>query len=463
DTVDVFLAYEERALRAETEFDEIRALWLIDPVTGERLRALDRAAVYPAKHFVTTEERVQSSLELIESELVERVKYFNTHQKFLEAQRIEQRTRYDMEMMRELGYCSGIENYSRYLSGREPGSRPYCLLDYFPEDYLVIIDESHVTLPQIRGMYHGDRSRKETLVEYGFRLPCALDNRPLTFEEFESMVPQAVFVSATPGEYEQRSSRRTVEQVIRPTGLLDPSVEIRPTEGQVDDLIAEVTRRALSNERVLVTTLTKRMSEDLCRYFEERGIRVKYLHSEIDAIQRVEILKSLRMNEFDCLIGINLLREGLDLPEVSLVAILDADKEGFLRSATALIQTAGRAARHVAGHVILYADRRTAAMDQMIRESDRRRIIQLAYNSKHGVVPQSIQKEVRGGIEEIKKIRMILQEAVGQDEKAYEQTEAIEELESQMEAAAKNLQFERAILLRDRIREIRASMEKERP
>ncbi len=454
DTVDVFLAYEEKGMRFVLEFDVVSEIHIIDPLTGESLQELESAAVYPAKHFVTTEERIEESIKLIDVEVEERVKFFTEQHKFVEAQRIEQRVKYDIEMMRALGYCSGIENYSRYLSGRAPGSRPYCLLDYFPKDYLLVIDESHVTLPQVRGMFNGDQARKQTLVDYGFRLPSALDNRPLRFEEFEKLIPQAIFISATPGPYEIKTSGKMIEQVIRPTGLIDPEVEIRATKGQIDNLIEEVLKRAEIKEKVLVTTLTKRMSEDLTRFLNDRGLRAKYLHSEIDAIERVEILRDLRKGEFDVLVGINLLREGLDLPEVSLVAILDADKEGFLRSETSLIQTAGRAARHVNGHVILYADHVTDAMQKMMDEATRRRKIQVQYNTDHGITPRGIHKKISEGIEGIKKIREVVQEAAGLDDDKLEKVEIIDELERQMEEASRNLQFEKAILLRDRITEM---------
>ncbi|MFT7636973.1 MAG: excinuclease ABC subunit B [Candidatus Omnitrophota bacterium] len=458
DTVDVFLAYEEKAVRVSLEYDEIAKIEYIDPLTNNALQVLDKVAIYPAKHFVTTQERIEESLILIEKELDARIKVFKDNNQFLEAQRIEQRTRFDMEMMESMGYCSGIENYSRILSGRAEGSRPYCLLDYFPDDYLIILDESHVTLPQIKGMYMGDKARKQNLVDFGFRLPSALDNRPLRIEEFEELIPQAVFVSATPSPKEIEMSQTVVEQVIRPTGLVDPEIEIRPSKGQIDDLIQEVIERAAKNQRVLVTTLTKRMSEDLTRFMHDRGVRAEYLHSEIDAIQRVEILRNLRKNEFDCLIGINLLREGLDLPEVSLVAILDADKEGFLRSKTSLIQTAGRAARHIEGHVILYADRVTDSMRGMMTESRRRREIQLKHNTKHGITPQGIQKSISAGIEAIKKVRDIEAEAIGVEDSEYENQEIIQTLESQMEKAARNLHFEKAIELREQLQKIKLGM-----
>ena len=413
DVVEVFLAYEETAIRIEYDWDTIKKISRVNPLTGEMLHPLDTIAIYPAKHFVTTQGRLESALVDIEKELETRLKELQSQNKLVEAQRLEQRTRYDMEMMRELGFCSGIENYSRLITGRPAGSRPYCLIDYFPEDFLTVIDESHISVPQIRGMYFGDRARKETLVEYGFRLPSALDNRPLRFEEFETLVKQIIFVSATPADYEIKKSSLIAEQIIRPTGLLDPSIEIRPTKGQVDDLMEEIRKRAGKKERILVTTLTKRMAEELAKYLENTGIRVRYLHSEIDAIERVEILRDLRLNKFDCLVGINLLREGLDLPEVSLVAVLDADKEGFLRSQTSLIQVAGRAARHVNGHVIMYADTGTESRRKPIGETDRRRKQQLEYNAKNHITPTSIQKEVREGIEAIRKAREIVQESAG--------------------------------------------------
>ncbi len=462
DVVEVFLAYEETAIRVEYDWDTIKKISRINPLTGERLHELDTIAIYPAKHFVTTQTRLERALVDIEKELETRLKELRSQNKLVEAQRLEQRTRYDMEMMRELGFCSGIENYSRLITGRPAGSRPHCLIDYFPEDFLTVIDESHISIPQIRGMYFGDRARKETLVEYGFRLPSALDNRPLRFEEFETLVKQVIFVSATPAEYEIKKSGLIAEQVIRPTGLLDPSMDIRPTKGQVDDLIEEIRKRADKKERILVTTLTKRMAEELAKYLENTGIRVRYLHSEIDAIERVEILRDLRLNKFDCLVGINLLREGLDLPEVSLVAVLDADKEGFLRSQTSLIQVAGRAARHVNGHVILYADTVTESMRKTISETDRRRKLQLEYNAKNHITPTSIQKEVREGIEAIKKAREIVQETTGLPEDLGDVFQVLSDLEGEMEEAARTLQFERAIELRDQIKKIQKKLEKEK-
>ena len=462
DVVEVFLAYEETAIRIEYEWDEIKRLSRMDPLTGKTLHTLESSAIYPAKHFVTTETRLTRALPGIEKELEERLKELHSQNKLLEAQRLEQRTRYDMEMMRELGFCSGIENYSRTLTGREPGSRPYCLMDYFPEDFLTVIDESHITVPQIRGMYFGDRARKETLVEYGFRLPSALDNRPLRFEEFEAFAKQVVFVSATPAVYEAKKSSQVVEQIIRPTGLLDPPIEVRPTKGQIDDLVEEVKKRAKDKERVIVTTLTKRMSEELADYLKRTGIRVQYLHSEIDAIQRVEILRDLRLRKFDCLVGINLLREGIDLPEVSLVVVLDADKEGFLRSQTSLIQVAGRAARHVNGQVILYADTVTESMRNTLQETKRRRKIQTEYNKKNHITPTSIQKEVREGIEAVKKAREIVKETAGLQEGVEDVMQVLSDLEAEMEEAARSLQFERAIFLRDQIKTLQKKLEKEK-
>jgi excinuclease ABC subunit B len=455
ETVDIYLSYEETAVRIILDFDTVVSVHRIHPVTGENIQSLDIIAVYPAKHFVTTEERIEECLPVIERELDQRLEEFKNQHKLLEAQRLEQRTRYDMEMLRSLGYCSGIENYSRILSKREPGSRPFCLLDYFKDDFLTIIDESHVTLPQIRGMHNGDRARKTVLVDYGFRLPSALDNRPLRVDEFDQMIHQALYVSATPSEDEIKKSGQVIEQIIRPTGLLDPTIEVRPTRGQVDNLIEEIGIRAKKSERVLVTTLTKRMSEELSQYLRDLDLRVKYLHSEIDAIERVEILRDLRLGKFDCLVGINLLREGLDLPEVSLVAILDADNEGFLRSFTSLVQTAGRAARHVNGSVILYADRMTKSITKMMEATERQRKIQMEFNQKHGITPLGIQKKITEGIEAIKKARDIVQETTGLDETEYDTHEVIADLEGEMELAARNLQFEKAIVLRNQIKKLK--------
>jgi excinuclease ABC subunit B len=456
DTFEVFPAYRQTAYRIELDADAISSISEINPLSGNVINKIDRVAIYPAKHFVTTQSRLEQAIRSIEEELAGRLKELRASNKLLEAQRLESRTKYDIEMMREIGYCNGIENYSRHISGRPPGSRPWCLVDYFPKDFLLFIDESHVTIPQLHGMYNGDRARKETLVEYGFRLPSALDNRPLKFEEFEKMINQVVFVSATPDEYELgRSDKLVVEQIIRPTGLVDPPIEVRPTKNQIDDLIKEIRERAKRRERVLVTTLTKRLAEDLTRYLADFGIRVKYLHSEIDAIERVEILRDLRMMKFDCLVGINLLREGLDLPEVSLVAVLDADKEGFLRSSTSLIQVAGRAARHINGAVLMYADNMTKSMKKAIEETARRRMIQLEFNRINKVTPRTVQKAIREGIESYKKAKDLMQEAVRMDESRYEIESLAAELEHDMEVAARNLQFERAAVLRDQIAHLR--------
>jgi excinuclease ABC subunit B len=459
DTVDIFPAYTKTAYRVEQSGDRIEHIYEINPLTGRSITKIEKMGVYPAKHFVTTGERIERAVKSIEEELSLRLAELRRQQRLVEAARLESRTRYDIEMMREIGYCNGIENYSRHLSGRPPGSRPWCLIDYFPRDFLTFIDESHVTIPQIRGMYNGDRARKETLVEYGFRLPSALDNRPLKFEEFEQLKNQTVFVSATPDEYEIEKSRgRVIEQVIRPTGLIDPRIEVRPTKNEIDDLINEIRMRADKKERVLVTTLTKRLAEDLARYLKDFGLRVKYLHSEIDAIERVEILRDLRLRKFDCLVGINLLREGLDLPEVSLVVILDADKEGFLRSQTSLIQVAGRAARHINGEVLMYADTLTKSMKKAIDETNRRREIQIEFNKKHRISPRSIEKAVRVGIESYKKAREIISKAIEENDEQYDITSLIGELQHDMEVAARNLQFERAAVLRDQIKELKAKL-----
>lgn len=457
DILEVFPSYSEKALRIEFFGDRIDGIAEIDPVSGRVLGKLDKVMVYPAKHFIVSKDTIDSALKSIEWELEDRLKFLKSQNRLLEAQRLESRTRYDMEMLKEIGYCHGIENYSRHLSTRAAGSRPYCLLDYFPKKFLTVIDESHVTIPQLRGMYEGDRSRKETLVEYGFRLPSCLDNRPLKFEEFMGLVNQVVFVSATPNEYElERSEGMVIEQIIRPTGLVDPEVVVKPTEGQIEDLINQVQNRAKSNERTLVTTLTKRMAEDLTAYLQEKGLRVKYLHSEIETIERSKILRELREKQFDCLVGINLLREGLDLPEVSLVAILDADKEGFLRSATSLIQVAGRAARNINGTVIMYADAITFSMQKAITESSRRRKIQFEYNEKQKITPRSIQKAIREGIETLAEAEEFVVGLTGQEKDAYELKKYISELEYEMELAARNLQFEKAAVLRDKIKELRS-------
>ena len=456
DVVEIFPAYTKTAYRVELEDDRVEKIEEIDPLTGNILNKVERIGIYPAKHFVTTQERLERAIKSIEEELNLRLKELRSQNKLLEAQRLESRTRYDIEMMREIGYCSGIENYSRHISGRAPGSRPWCLIDYFPKGFITFIDESHVTVPQLHGMYNGDKARKETLVEYGFRLPSALDNRPRKFEEFEDLVKQVIFVSATPSDYEiEKSGSMVVEQIIRPTGLIDPPIEVRPTKGQIDDLMNEIKKRAELRERVLVTTITKRLAEDLTRYLADFGIRVKYLHSEIDAIERVEILRDLRLMKFDCLVGINLLREGLDLPEVSLVAVLDADKEGFLRSGTSLIQVAGRAARNVNGQVLMYADNITASMKRAIDETTRRRSVQVEFNRLNRITPKTIEKAVREGIESYKRAREVVLDAVNEDETKFEVETLISELEHDMETAARNLQFERAAALRDQIAKLK--------
>ena len=451
DTVEIYPVYANGyAIRVEVFGDEIDRISQINPVTGQAQRVLQHVAIYPASHYVTTKDKMERAAEEIEKELAERKKWFEDHGKLIEAQRIDQRTRYDLEMMRELGYCTGIENYSRVISGREPGSPPTTLLDYFPEDFLLFVDESHVTLPQVRAMYNGDRARKESLVEYGFRLPCAFDNRPLKFPEFEERYHQAVFVSATPGDYEREHADQVAEQVIRPTGLLDPQVEVRPVEGQIDDLVDEIRLRIERNERTLVTTLTKRMAEDLTDHMKGLGLRVRYMHSDVAAIERMEIIRDLRLGEFDVLVGINLLREGLDLPEVSLVAILDADKEGFLRSETSLIQTIGRAARNAQGLVILYADTVTPSMRAAMDETERRRVKQDAYNKAHGIVPQTIRKDVRKVLE-ISKDAQQEQQASRRKLTDAEREATIRRLEKEMKEASKMLEFEYAALLRDQI------------
>lgn len=459
DVLEIFPSYQEKSLRIEFFGDEIEKISEINPVSGEILNFLDKVAVYPAKHFIVSGDRIETALKSIEWELEDRLKFLKSKNKLLEAQRLESRTKYDMEMLKEIGYCHGIENYSRHLSARPPGSRPYCLIDYFPKRFLTIIDESHVTVPQLRGMYEGDKARKEVLVEYGFRLPSCLDNRPLKFAEFEELVKQAVFVSATPDEYEiNKSKGKIIEQIIRPTGLVDPEVILKPTDSQIEDLIKEINLRSQKNERVLVTTLTKRMAEDLTAYLQEKGLKVKYLHSEIETIERSKILRELRQKEFDCLVGINLLREGLDLPEVSLVAILDADKEGFLRSATSLIQVAGRAARNINGTVIMYADTLTGSMKKAIAESNRRRKIQLEFNKDNKITPRSIQKAIRQGIEDLQEVEEFVQDLTGQDKDEYELNKYISELEYEMELAARNLQFEKAAVIRDKIKEIKGAV-----
>ena len=457
DVVEIFPSYEEKALRIEFFGDKIDKISQIHPVSGEILISLEEVTIYPAKHFIVPEDKIEQAIKSIEWELEDRINYLKSQNKLLEAERLESRTRYDMEMLKEIGYCHGIENYSRHLSGRPGGCQPYCLIDYFPEKFLTIIDESHVTIPQLRGMYEGDQARKKVLVEYGFRLPSCLDNRPLKFAEFEQLMDQLVFVSATPDEYEINKSRgKVIEQIIRPTGLVDPEIIIKPTEGQIEDLIAEVKMRAQKNERVLVTTLTKRMAEDLTAYLQDKGLKVKYLHSEIETIARSKILRELRQKEFDCLVGINLLREGLDLPEVSLVAILDADKEGFLRSTTSLIQVGGRAARNINGTVIMYADTLTGSMKKAIAESNRRRKIQLEFNRENKITPRSIQKAIREGIEDLEVAEKFVQDLTGQDKDEYELNKYIAQLQYEMELAARNLQFEKAAKIRDKIKELKA-------
>jgi excinuclease ABC subunit B len=455
DTVELFPAYGKTSFRIELFGESIEKIYELDPLSREVITQLEKIAIYPAKHFVTTEPRLECAIKSIERELTERLCELRSQNKLLEAQRLESRTRFDIEMLREVGYCHGVENYSRHLTGRPPGSRPYCLIDYFGDDFLTIIDESHVTIPQLEGMYNGDRSRKQTLVDYGFRLPSALDNRPLRFEEFERLIKQVIFVSATPAEYEINKSKEIVEQVIRPTGLLDPEIMVRPPTAQIDDLINEINKRAKRKERVLVTTLTKRMAEDLSSYLKDMNIRVRYLHSEIDTIQRVEILRELREGEFDCLVGINLLREGLDLPEVSLVAILDADKEGFLRSETSLIQVAGRAARNINGTVIMYAANVTYSMKKAIDETNRRRMKQIEFNKRNNITPQSIKKAIKEGIESNRKARELVYNVVKQTDREYELATLIAHLEKEMELAARNLQFEQAAALRDQIEELK--------
>ena len=483
DTIEIFpAAYSERAIRVELFGDEIDRLVEVDALTGEVIAERKHVAVYPASHYVTTKEKMKIAVERIEAELDEQLAKLKAEDRLLEAQRLEQRTRYDIEMMQEMGYCSGIENYSRHMSERKAGEAPYTLIDYFPDDFLIMVDESHVTIPQVRAMYNGDRARKESLIEYGFRLPSALDNRPLKFDEFVERINQIVYVSATPGPYEMEVETNVAEQIIRPTGLLDPSIEIRPIKGQMDDLLGEIHKRAAKNERVLVTTLTKKMAEDLTEFLKEMGVRVRYLHSDIVTIERAEIIRDLRAGVFDVLVGINLLREGLDMPEVSLVAILDADKEGFLRSDTAMIQTIGRAARNVNGHVIMYADRVTGSMQRAMDETDRRRAVQEAYNIEHHITPKSVSKDVKELIELTKIEEDMVTDGKGLSPKkgkkkssaagmdhghepyaqeaaatkvaeitAEELYNKIEELDRQMKAAAKQLEFEKAAKLRDQL------------
>ena len=457
DTMEIWPVYTDSfAYRVEFFGDEIERISEINPLTGERMREVQHAAIYPASHYVTPKDKMQTAIQEIREEMEQRVAWFKENEKFVEAQRIEQRTRYDMEMMEEIGFCSGIENYSRVLSGREPGSAPYTLMDYFPKDFLMIIDESHVTIPQVLAMYAGDQARKKSLIDNGFRLPSALDNRPLNFAEFQQRIHQVIYVSATPSDFEKSRSSQIVEQLIRPTGLLDPKIFVRPIEGQIDDLIGEINARTVRKERVLVTTLTVKMAEDLTDYLENAGIRVRYLHHDVKTIQRMEIIRDLRLGVFDVLVGINLLREGLDLPEVSLVAILDADKEGFLRSETALVQTMGRAARNADGEVILYADTRTPSMERAIRETERRRAIQQKFNEEHGIVPKTIVKQVRDIIEisaPASEVGAVL------SKKKLDKTQRLQRiaiLRKQMKEAATMLEFELAADLRDQIRELEA-------
>ena len=464
DTLEIIPAYEDKRGYRITFFgDEVERLMQFSPLTGEVFETPGEVAIYPAKQYLTDADRLKDAIRNIEAELEERLAFFKEQGKHLEAQRLEQRTRYDLEMLKEVGYCSGIENYSRHLDGRAPGTHPWTMIDFLPSDYLLVIDESHMTIPQIRGMYNGDRSRKETLVEYGFRLPSAVDNRPLKFDEFEQVMGHTIYTSATPGPYEMQKADQVVEQIIRPTGLVDPQVEVRPTTGQVDNLVGEIRERVERGERVLVTTLTKRMAEDLSEYLQELGMKVHYLHSEVETLERVGILRDLRLGVFDVLVGINLLREGLDLPEVSLVAILDADKEGFLRSDTALIQTIGRAARHVSGRVIMYADRITDSMKRAIDETNRRRAKQMKYNEENGIVPVSIHKAIHDLTEEfsekaVSEMRGEYKTKSFLDMPRNELQKILNELEKQMKEAAKNLEFERAAALRDEMYELKTLM-----
>nr|WP_176714195.1 excinuclease ABC subunit UvrB [Orenia metallireducens] len=463
DVIEIIPAYEDKAYRVELFGDEIDQIKEINTLTGEILGTLDELTIYPASHFVTPEDKIERALKEIEEELEERLDYLRSQGKLLEAQRLEERTKYDMEMLAEVGFCSGIENYSRLLEGRAVGSRPQTLIDYFPDDFLLVIDESHKTIPQIGGMYAGDRSRKEKLVEYGFRLPSALDNRPLQFNEFESLINQAIYISATPADYELEHSEQVVEQIVRPTGLIDPEVEVRPIKNQIDNLLDEIHQVIDNGERILVTTLTKKMAEDLTVYLERAGIKVRYLHSDIDTIERLEIIRDLRLGKFDVLVGINLLREGLDIPEVSLVAILDADKEGFLRSNRSLIQTIGRAARNANGKVIMYADKMTDSMKEAIDETNRRRKLQMEFNQEHGIIPQTIKKEVREVLRPVDMIAETREEYKVDEEELEEMSEAeilreIAELEEEMEEAAANLEFELAAQIRDEIEELRTKL-----
>jgi excinuclease ABC subunit B len=459
DTIEIKPAYEEIAIRFEFWGDVVEKIVGIDPLTGEILSEYNNIDIYPAKHFVTSHDKLLKAIDDIKVELVDRLDVLTRQGKLVEAQRLEARTNYDLEMMLEVGYCTGIENYSRHLQQRTPGSPPWTLLDYFPNDFVLFIDESHMTIPQIRGMYHGDISRKQTLIDYGFRLPSALDNRPLNFEEFESRISQVIYVSATPGPYEYEHSRQVVEQLIRPTGLVEPSIEIKPTRGQIDDLIHQIKIRVGKGERCLVTTLTKKMAEELSEYLQEMDIKTHYLHSEVETLDRIEILRDLRLGVYDVIVGINLLREGLDLPEVSLVAILDADKEGYLRSKGALIQTMGRAARHIDGHVIMYADTVTKSMQEAIEETERRRAVQDSYNSSHGITPQGVKKAIKDITDRIKVVAETKEKYTALPSTKDATLRLIKDLELQMKKAAKNLEFEKAALLRDQIVELRKNME----
>jgi len=460
DTLEIIPAYEEKVVRIEFFGDEVDRITVLDPITGHPIREEEEVVIYPASHFITPNERLRLAIDDIAEELEERLARLRKEGRLLEAQRLEQRTRYDLEMLQEMGYCTGIENYSRHLDGRRAGQPPSVLIDYFPNDFLLVIDESHQTVPQVRGMYHGDRSRKTTLVDYGFRLPSALDNRPLTFAEFEDRVNQVIYMSATPGPYEEEHSAQVVEQLIRPTGLVDPEVQVHPVKGQVDHLIAEVREVVARGERVLVTTLTKRMAEDLTEYLVELGIRARYLHSEIDTLDRIDILRDLRLGNFDVLVGINLLREGLDLPEVALVAILDADKEGFLRSGTSLIQTIGRAARNVRGKVLMYADTPTDSIHHAVDETNRRRVIQIAYNEEHGIIPQTVQREITDIVQSLRSASPLPKQVRErpEPETRQERIAAIKELERRMLQAADRLEFELAATLRDEIRELKKGL-----
>ncbi|MFO8053145.1 MAG: excinuclease ABC subunit UvrB [Candidatus Omnitrophota bacterium] len=461
DVVDIYPAYSQKANRIEFFGDEIEKIYEFDPVSGKKIVELERIAIYPAKHFLIGKDRVEAGIKTIKKELDQRVEFLKKEGKLLEAQRLRQRTLFDLEMLAECGWCHGIENYSRHLSGRPKGSRPYCLIDYFPDDFITIIDESHVTIPQIRGMYHGDKSRKETLIDYGFRLRSCLDNRPLRYQEFKDVNRQTVFVSATPTNYEiDLSEGKLIEQIIRPTGLPDPKIKVRPTKNQIDDLIVQIKSKTAAGERTLITTLTKRMAEELTEYLKDESLSVAYIHSEIDTLERTKILRQLRLKEFDALVGVNLLREGLDLPEVSSVIILDADKEGFLRSATSLIQVAGRCARNINGEVIMYADTVTKSMKKAIEESARRREIQIEYNKKHNITPRSIESAVKEGIEIYLREEEKIYQQLGLDDKEVDLHQIVAQLEKEMYIAAKNLHFEKAAQLRDKIKNLKKAIEK---